>query len=197
MPEDPVEDADADADGAGESDALSFLGPRAQVILTGCWTTAKEVANVIGELCRAVPTIGPLAAHLLPTPTLEALGSMLLHALLEMKHTGAVDKCQAAFHAVCARLMHSPDPAAAALPLTWAHLVVDRLEAGGQCRDDIVRRSGGRPYAVRAVLRSERSLQRKPILQAVMRRVLAVAADDTRESYDDVSSGHLPIRTHL
>ena len=73
-----VEEEEGGAGEEGGDGDIALLGPRAQVILTGCWTTVKEVANVVAELCRSVPNGGDVSSLLLPVSRVEFLGNLLV-----------------------------------------------------------------------------------------------------------------------
>lgn len=75
---------------------------------------------------------------------LEQLGSLQLSMLLSMKHNGAVEKSQAGFISLVERLLQSTEPCLNQLPRAWLDRCLARVQAPGQSRDDIVRRSAGR-----------------------------------------------------
>ena len=54
-----AEDVDADDMEAGEADLEgSELAPQAQVILTGCWLTMKEISLLLGTIASCAPLPG-------------------------------------------------------------------------------------------------------------------------------------------
>ena len=56
---------------AGEADLEgSELAPQAQVILTGCWLTMKEVSLLLGTIasCVPLPGLSPLTSKQLTVP---------------------------------------------------------------------------------------------------------------------------------
>ncbi|DBA69567.1 TPA: hypothetical protein ACH3X2_012764 [Trebouxia sp. C0005] len=92
----------------GEREGEGELAPQAQVILTGCWLTMKEVSLLMGSLA----TYAPLPAmhgsnssqeHTLEPQQLADMGIAFLHILTTMKHNGAIDKTQAGFTALVQR----------------------------------------------------------------------------------------------
>lgn len=94
---------------------------------------------------------GPLVS----APQLHSIGSALLRSLLRMKHTGALEACQGGLVTLCGRLLRCSDPAVNTLPARWLGTCFDWLHHQGQCLDDIVRRSGGLPFAFVALFLSE------------------------------------------
>jgi thyroid adenoma-associated protein len=53
------------------------------------------------------------------------------------------------------RLLEESAPRLNQLPGEWLQLLLARLARPGQCRDDVVRRSAGLPYAVVAIFLAE------------------------------------------
>ncbi len=53
----------ADMEGADMDVEDGDLAPQAQVILTGCWLTMKEVSLLLGTLAACAPLPGTLTLH--------------------------------------------------------------------------------------------------------------------------------------
>ena len=58
-------------------------------------------------------------------------------------------------HAMRIRLLREPTPALNGLPGRWLAALLERVRAPGQGRDNIVRRSGGLPFAFVALFLAE------------------------------------------
>lgn len=65
-----AEDVEADDMGVTEmeADAGDDLAPKAQVIITGCWLTMKEITLLLGSLAKCTPLPGGLPCPLLFLP---------------------------------------------------------------------------------------------------------------------------------
>jgi hypothetical protein len=145
------EDAEAAVEGAASSSG-GLSGPAVQLLISTCWTSWKEASLLIGTLARRLPLPTATSSsskgaagrcQLLTVAQLEQLGSLQLCQLLDMKHNGAVEKSQAGFIALAARLLESPEPSLNQLPRAWLERALGRVTAQGQSRDDITRRSAG------------------------------------------------------
>jgi hypothetical protein len=55
---DDAADIEMDEEGEGEEEGGESLAPKAQMVVTACWLTMKEVSLLTGELARAVPLPG-------------------------------------------------------------------------------------------------------------------------------------------
>ena len=77
----------------------------AQVIVTGCWLTLKEVALLLGCLAREAPLSRDEAPELsfFDPVLLAGMGDRLMHFMGVIKHNGAVEKAQAGFIALSER----------------------------------------------------------------------------------------------
>ena len=160
-----VEDHMAETDDFGDDVESQLVGPEAQIITCACWMSAKELSLVIGTLCQQAPVVlipasfkdaksSPTPALLAPTQ-LDVAGELLIRALIETKHSGAVDKTQQGFEALASTLMGAdPSTSLAELPAQWLTRVMNHLRRPGQSRRDIIRRSAGLPYAIQALMRA-------------------------------------------
>ncbi|KAL4419934.1 hypothetical protein ABPG75_007032 [Micractinium tetrahymenae] len=176
-----IDEADAELAGGEGADAL---GPRAQIIMTGCWQSSKEVGLLLGVLARCLPLEG--AAALLTGDQLSHMASHFTHSLCALKHNGAIDKTQQGFTALCERLLQQPDPALRALPQRCLHQLLAFARRPGQGRSDIVRRSAGLPFGVVAIFYSEPANSPKVLLQRGMAELLAEATKEGGESWPRV-----------
>jgi hypothetical protein len=93
--------------------------------------------------CGAALAAVTAGSDILQVAQLTDMGDLLLSLLLSMKHNGAVEKSQAGFLGLAARLLQSSDPGLNGLPGRWLQRCLARVTEKGQCRDDIVRRSAG------------------------------------------------------
>lgn len=138
-----------------DEDMESCMGPEAQIITCACWMSTKEAALVLGTLCQVAPT--GKATSLLPAGVLLEAGETMLRVLLECKHTGAVDKTQQAFTALCTALLAEPAAELAGQPHRWLTRVLSTLRRPGQSRRDIIRRSSGLPLALQGLMQAQAS----------------------------------------
>ena len=132
---------DGDGDGGGDGGGGS-LGPEAQVVITGCWLTMKEVSLLTGALFRHVPLPGglefrsgkPVAADevVLALPQVEALSENVVRLMLTAKHNGTVEKAQQGLTTVVHTVLKSSDPAVNALPRRWLAAALAKAAAPGQ-----------------------------------------------------------------
>ena len=79
-----------------------------QMVVTGCWLTVKEASLLLGSLASEAPIAraGSGAAPLLAPALLAEVGRQLMRFMGVIKHSGAVEKAQAGFIALCDR--HAP-----------------------------------------------------------------------------------------
>ncbi|KAL0046958.1 hypothetical protein WJX82_002976, partial [Trebouxia sp. C0006] len=170
----------------GEGEGEGELAPQAQVILTGCWLTMKEVSLLMGSLA----TYAPLPAvhgsnnsqeHMLEPQQLADMGSAFLRILTTMKHNGAIDKTQAGFTALVQRILLEASPELNRLPQLWLTHMLDHMQRAGQSRDDIVRRSAGLPAAFVALFTAEPTGHPKTLLYTGTRELLRVAGDESQQ----------------
>ena len=77
----------------------------AQMVVTGCWLTVKEASLLLGSLASEAPIAkaGSGAAPLLAPAQLAEVGRELMRFMGVIKHSGAVEKAQAGFIALCDR----------------------------------------------------------------------------------------------
>eukprot|EP00775_Hariotina_reticulata_P011695 gene11694-11839_t len=107
------------------------------------------------------------------------MGDLLLSLLLTMKHNGAVEKSQAGFLGLAARLLQSQDPGLNGLPSVWLQRCLARVDERGQCRDDIVRRSAGLPFAMAGLFLAEPLGVPRSLLPVGLTALLKTATDDS------------------
>lgn len=79
-----------------------------QMVVTGCWLTVKEASLLLGSLASEAPIAkaGSGTAPLLAPAQLAEVGRQLMRFMGVIKHSGAVEKAQAGFIALCDR--HAP-----------------------------------------------------------------------------------------
>ena len=98
----------SDVRGPHLSKAISFAQScllDAQMVVTGCWLTVKEASLLLGSLASEAPIAkaGSGAAPLLAPTQLAEVGRELMRFMGVIKHSGAVEKAQAGFIALCDR----------------------------------------------------------------------------------------------
>ena len=102
------------------------------------------------------------------------MGVYFMESLVKLKHTGAVEKTAESFQAVCERLLQCHLVEYRRLPGKWLELFLDRVKEPDQCRDDIIRRSGGLPFALAAIFRAEPKNVPKTMLPSAMKTLLHI-----------------------
>ena len=167
--DDAEETVAADAD---ESSGVS-LAPRAQVIVTACWLTMKEVSLVIGELARRVDFDSDAAA--LDPEQLRDAGNRLLTTLLTLKHNGAIEKTLVGLTCLGERLLRSPDARLSAQPREWLETLFQRTQRPGQDVRDLIRRSAGIPFGFMAVFLAEPRGVPRTLLHEALEKLLNLA----------------------
>ncbi|GAX83456.1 hypothetical protein CEUSTIGMA_g10881.t1 [Chlamydomonas eustigma] len=184
--EDVEEAADAE-DGEDEGD--EGLGPEAQVVMTACWTSLKEVGLVIGALVQDIPLpqqspeessgssghTSSDAQSVVTVQQLESMGCLLLQMLFKIKHSGAVEKAAMGLGSITGRMLRCSVPELSVLPSKWLEACLKRLSAQGQVRDDIIRRSAGLPFALGALFQAEPSNSPKSLLARAMSHLTIIA----------------------
>ena len=171
--DDAEETVAADAD---ESSGVS-LAPRAQVIVTACWLTMKEVSLVIGELARRVDFDSDAAA--LDPEQLRDAGNRLLTTLLTLKHNGAIEKTLVGLTCLGERLLRSPDARLSAQPREWLETLFQRTQRPGQDVRDLIRRSAGIPFGFMAVFLAEPRGVPRTLLHEALEKLLNLAVRPT------------------
>ncbi|OQS01593.1 hypothetical protein ACHHYP_00569 [Achlya hypogyna] len=136
-----LEDPD-DADGDTEQRAV-----------VGSWLAAREAGAAMDTLVRLVLPRATADAAVLGS--VRRAGEVLLNALFELKHGGAVATVSVAFEGVCRSLLHHSERhrASGALPAKWCDALLARLEHAEQ--QFILRRSAGFASSFVALLRAE------------------------------------------
>lgn len=110
------------------------------------WINSKEICHMIetmwvfcdrSDLMRACQGV------------LEKMAELLLGILLQAKHYGAIDHARAALHFVCKK---SNDWGLSKLSELLLEHLFSEMMRGDQSRRDAIRRSGGLPFAITAIL---------------------------------------------
>lgn len=154
---DDHQDYEEDAAPGSNHGEQSESGQSSQAVTCACWMSAKEASLVLGTICRlGLGEWGPMEVS-----ALINIGRDLFRFLLEIKHNGAMDKAQQGVEAVVTSFMeanpksNSTDIALPDVPGRWLSEALTHLQRAGQGRSDIVRRSGGLPRAIHALLRAK------------------------------------------
>jgi hypothetical protein len=205
---DDGDDVDVDVDDDGDGDGDGGLAPKAQMVVTACWLTMKEVSLLTGELARVVPLPGggnsralggdEKDAGLLDPSQLKAAGEHLLRTLLVMKHNGAIEKTRVGLTSLGERLLRSSRRDLSGLPATWLDDLFRRLEREGQSIKDLIRRSAGIPFGFMAVFLAEPGGVPRQLLHSAMAKLLDIAVRaraETRGDFRSFFSSLLPVFT--
>ncbi|GMH43329.1 hypothetical protein BSKO_11251 [Bryopsis sp. KO-2023] len=169
-----------------EEEECGVLGPTARILSTGTWLTMKEISALLGTMARVIPMEGEGidGDHVLLTAShLDVIGRHFMTALIRMKHNGAVDKTGVGFQELCKRLLQCGDQDKQRLPSKWMDALFSRILEKGQSRDDIVRRSGGLPFALDAIFTAEPHNIPKILLPRGLKRLLEISADCAEEPW--------------
>ena len=173
-----TDDALDDADGSGSDGDASeerSLAPRAQVIVTACWLTMKEVSLVVGELARRVDVSDLRDNGVLDPAQLRDAGDRLLTTLLTLKHNGAIEKTLVGLTCLGERLLRSPDARLSALPREWLARLFARTTEPEQNVHDLIRRSAGIPFGFMAVFLAEPRGVPRALLHEALEKLLDLA----------------------
>jgi len=187
-----ADDVDVDDDADGDHDG--GLAPKAQMVVTACWLTMKEVSLLTGELARVVPIPGGANsralggeekdAGLFDPSQLKAAGEHLLRTLLVMKHNGAIEKTRVGLTSLGERLLRSSQRDLSGLPATWLDDLFRRLEREGQSIKDLIRRSAGIPFGFMAVFLAEPGGVPRQLLHSAMAKLMDIAVRARRPGRD-------------
>ena len=187
-----ADDVDVDDDADGDNDG--GFAPKAQMVVTACWLTMKEVSLLTGELARVVPIPGGANsralggeekdAGLLDPSQLKAAGEHLLRTLLVMKHNGAIEKTRVGLTSLGERLLRSSRRDLSGLPATWLDDLFRRLEREGQSIKDLIRRSAGIPFGFMAVFLAEPGGVPRLLLHSAMAKLMDIAVRARRPGRD-------------
>ena len=180
-------------DGDGEGGGGESLAPRAQMVVTACWLTMKEVSLLTGELARAVPLPGGASSRggvedqsdlgLLDPSQLKAAGAHLMKVLLVMKHNGAIEKTRVGLTCLGERLLRSSRVELSGLPGSWLDELFGRLAEEGQGVRDLIRRSAGIPFGFMAVFLAEPNGMPRTLLHSALGKLLDIAVRIARFYY--------------
>ncbi|RHY34790.1 hypothetical protein DYB32_000651 [Aphanomyces invadans] len=158
-------------------------GDAEQRAVVGSWLAARETAAVLATLVKAALT----TPSLLDTPTTAAsvqrAGDVLLNALFELKHGGAVATVAVAYEDICKALLTHTASASlssdslrrtlAQCPAKWCDVLLHRLEHAEQ--QFILRRSAGFASSFVAILRAEPRNAAATLLPNVLDTLLRLA----------------------
>jgi hypothetical protein len=170
-----VDDDDDDDDVLKSSE----LAPRAQMIVTACWLTMKEVSLVIGELARRVEFDGGSFSDagdgLLDHAQLRDAGNRLLTTLLTLKHNGAIEKTLVGLTCLGEALLRSGDARLSRQPREWLASLFERTTRPEQDVRDLIRRSAGIPFGFMAVFLAEPRGVPRTLLHEALEKLLDLA----------------------
>jgi hypothetical protein len=173
--DDVVDDDDDDDDVLKSSE----LAPRAQMIVTACWLTMKEVSLVIGELARRVEFDGGSFSDagdgLLDHAQLRDAGNRLLTTLLTLKHNGAIEKTLVGLTCLGEALLRSGDARLSRQPREWLASLFERTTRPEQDVRDLIRRSAGIPFGFMAVFLAEPRGVPRTLLHEALEKLLDLA----------------------
>ena len=172
---DEADDSGSDADEHASDGPEPGLAPRAQMIVTACWLTMKEVSLVIGEIARRVEVDDLRDDGLLDPAQLRDAGNRLLTTLLTLKHNGAIEKTLVGLTCLGERLLRSPDARLSALPRRWLDALFERTTKPEQDVRDLIRRSAGIPFGFMAVFLAEPRGVPRALLHEALEKLLDLA----------------------
>eukprot|EP01065_Artemidia_motanka_P025497 TRINITY_DN30489_c0_g1_i1.p1 TRINITY_DN30489_c0_g1~~TRINITY_DN30489_c0_g1_i1.p1 ORF type:complete len:2118 (+),score=676.16 TRINITY_DN30489_c0_g1_i1:56-6355(+) len=148
-----------------------------RLVVVNAWLAVKEGCTLLADVITTVPLAG--AGHpteLFPAADVRRAGDFLVRMVLASKHNGAIAKAAAALHRLCFRCLRCTLPELRCLPSEWLAGLLD--EGGVKSKDETraLRRSGGLPPALLAVLEAEDHDAGVPVLaHRTMESLLAVA----------------------
>ena len=176
------DDEDDDDNGDGDDVLNTELAPRAQMIVTACWLTMKEVSLVIGELARRVDVDGfsdgdfsDAGDGLLDHAQLRDAGNRLLTTLLTLKHNGAIEKTLVGLTCLGEALLRSGDARLSRQPREWLDALFERTTRPAQDVRDLIRRSAGIPFGFMAVFLAEPRGVPRALLREALEKLLDLA----------------------
>jgi|TARA_B110000977_G_scaffold90099_1_gene119696 hypothetical protein len=188
-----VDDDTEHVEGGGSDSNTPSLAPKAQMIVTACWLTMKEISLVIGEIARRVPLPGgdgsrsvslsgddvdashDMEQGLLNPDQLKRAGDRLLSTLLTLKHNGAIEKTLVGLTCLGERVLRSGNNLLSSLPSNWLGELFTRLEQPAQSIKDLIRRSAGIPFGFMAVFLAEPRGVPRVLLHSAMEKLLRIA----------------------
>ncbi|WFD26507.1 phosphatidylinositol N-acetylglucosaminyltransferase [Malassezia nana] len=137
-------------------DAKALPGP--QRVLSFAWRAIKEAA--------ALHTVYAKSA---PPDALAAANELFQTWLLQIRHRGAFSTVYPEYHALARALVAAPTTSA--LPGTWLHTLLDRVDAHAE-GFSTTRRSAGLGYAVLALLSAQPPAARTAATERVVARLV-------------------------
>jgi len=184
--EDGVDGGDSGGEDEGDGDGgHGGLGPEAQVLYTGTWLTLTKMHGLYAQVARSVP-LARGGGGVLPPHLVGEMGRRMVECLKRVKHRGAVEHTMEHLTQLTEAVYASGAGELTGLPGEWAADMVSWLDRPGQCRDDITRRSAGIPYCLLGLTAAEANACRGPkkVLEWTLERLLEIAGDDSRRTYD-------------
>eukprot|EP00884_Botryococcus_braunii_P012115 jgi/Botrbrau1/20904/Bobra.0135s0035.1 len=159
-----------DVDGARE-------GPAAQAAVVACWLSLKELAFLLATLPRHCPFVGEEGGGLIGVDEAQRMANLFIRILTSVKHDGVTEKAQAGFICLTDALLQRRSEALREVPGRCLDVLLQRLQAPGQRRDDITRRSAGLPFALIALFVGGPTGSPRVLLERGIKCLLEVAQD--------------------
>eukprot|EP00756_Hemistasia_phaeocysticola_P001500 Hpha_TRINITY_DN11055_c0_g1::TRINITY_DN11055_c0_g1_i2::g.92778::m.92778 len=154
-----------------------------RMVVVNAWLAVKEGCTLLADIAASTPLAEPgHPAEMLPQQRVGEMGESLVGMVLASKHNGAIAKAATALYRLSHRCLRCTLPALRALPSAWLeHL----LQEGGVRSSDgtrALRRSGGLPPALLALLEAEDHDVAVPVLaRTALESLLGVAEEDYQE----------------
>eukprot|EP01062_Namystynia_karyoxenos_P051933 TRINITY_DN41121_c0_g1_i2.p1 TRINITY_DN41121_c0_g1~~TRINITY_DN41121_c0_g1_i2.p1 ORF type:complete len:1325 (+),score=413.57 TRINITY_DN41121_c0_g1_i2:95-4069(+) len=162
-----------------------------RLVVVNAWLAVKESTALLADIVTAAPLAEPgHPAELFPAAAVAAAGELLIGMALASKHNGAIAKASEALHRISHRCLRSPLAELRALP---GRLLERLLRDGGvRSRDGTraLRRSGGLPYALLALLEAEDHDAAPP---ALANRALASLLEVAEAGRPEGEEGLVPV----
>lgn len=157
----------------------------AQMVLTCCWRSMKEVALLLGTLCQLLPLqpVPESAAGLLTVQQVKEIGEYFKQHLLQSRHRGAFELAYTGFVKLTEILNRCSNVSLQKLPEQWLWSVLEEIKSSDpSSKLCATRRSAGIPFYIQALLASEPKKGRMDLLRVTMRELisLALSADDSK-----------------
>ncbi|KAM6915988.1 thyroid adenoma-associated protein [Xenentodon cancila] len=153
----------------------------AQMVLVCCWRSMKEVAMLLGQLCKSLPLHyttdgGHTRPGLITEEQVEGVGLYFRQQLLQSRHRGAFELAYVGFVRLTDMLCRSGSRALQELPSRWLAEVLEEVKSSDpSSKLCATRRSAGIPFYIQALLSSEPKSSSCSLLKMTMRELIALA----------------------
>ncbi|XP_061601680.1 thyroid adenoma-associated protein isoform X2 [Cololabis saira] len=162
----------------------------AQMVLVCCWRSMKEVAMLLGQLCKSLPLHytaegGGVHPGLVTEEQVEGVGLYFRQQLLQSRHRGAFELAYVGFVRLTDMLCRSGSRALQELPSRWLAEVLEEVKSSDpSSKLCATRRSAGIPFYIQALLSSEPKSSSCSLLKTTMRELLALSTPSSDRTTD-------------